>query len=116
MLGSNPSADSVASTDTGGCYGIPFRYLARETPNRERHQSAKILGVWGQSPHKQVLPTQTAFLSRAPSHNACIGLNSTVEIRASWITAHCPACVLMSSPDAGWSSKPQIDRALASSR
>ena len=24
MLGSNPSADSVASTDTGGCYGVPL--------------------------------------------------------------------------------------------
>lgn len=34
----------------------------------------QILGVWGQSPRKHVLPTQTVFLSRAPSHNACITL------------------------------------------
>ena len=34
----------------------------------------QILGVWGQSPRKHVLPPQTVFLSRAPSHNACITL------------------------------------------
>jgi hypothetical protein len=31
MLGSNPSADSEASTDTGGCYGIPLSLPARES-------------------------------------------------------------------------------------
>ena len=48
----------------------------------------QILGVWGQSPRKHVLPPHTAFLSRAPSHNACIGddalfdeqLASTVKV------------------------------------
>jgi hypothetical protein len=45
MLGSNPSADSVASTDTGDATASPFRYLAAETPYRERHQSAKSWGV-----------------------------------------------------------------------
>ena len=29
MLGSNPSAGSVASTDSRGCYGIPFSLSAR---------------------------------------------------------------------------------------
>jgi hypothetical protein len=30
MLGSNPSAASVASTDPGECYGIPFSPSARK--------------------------------------------------------------------------------------
>ncbi len=40
MLGSNPSAGSVASTDAGGCYGIPLslsacrNYLSGEAPKR----------------------------------------------------------------------------------
>ena len=50
MLGSNPSADSVASTDQGDATASPFRYLARETPNRERHQSAKSWGCGGKAP------------------------------------------------------------------
>jgi hypothetical protein len=29
MLGSNLSADSVASTDTGGCYGTPLSLTDR---------------------------------------------------------------------------------------
>jgi hypothetical protein len=69
MLGSNPSADSVASTDTGDATASPFRYLAGETPISGEAPKRQILGVWGQSPRKHVLPTQTA-LSRAPSHNA----------------------------------------------
>jgi hypothetical protein len=39
----------------------------------------QILGVWGQSPRKHVLPPHTAFLSRAPSHNACIALMAPVD-------------------------------------
>ena len=50
MLGSNPSADSVASTDKRGCYGIPFRCLLAETPYRERHQSVKSWGCGGKAP------------------------------------------------------------------
>lgn len=51
MLGSNPSADSVASTDAGGCYGVPLCYLTAETlPYRERHQSAKSWGCGGKAP------------------------------------------------------------------
>ena len=50
MLGSNPSAVSVASTDRkGGCYGIPFSFTDRAS-YRERHQSAKSWGCGGQSP------------------------------------------------------------------
>ena len=50
MLGSNPSADSVASTDRkGGCFGIPFSLTGRGT-YRERHQSAKSWGCGGKAP------------------------------------------------------------------
>jgi hypothetical protein len=49
MLGSNPSADSVATTDRGGCYGIPFSLTGR-APHRERHQSAKSWGCGGKAP------------------------------------------------------------------
>jgi len=75
MLGSNPSADSVASTDSGGCCGIPLnRYLRAVPSNRERHQSAKSWGSGGKAPTSILLPTPTAFLNRAPFHNACIQL------------------------------------------
>jgi hypothetical protein len=50
MLGSNPSADSVASTDSRGCYGIPFSPSARRNPYRERQQSAKSWGYGGKAP------------------------------------------------------------------
>ena len=49
MLGSNPSADSVASTDAGDVTASPFRCLLTETPYRERHQSVKSSGA-GQGP------------------------------------------------------------------
>ena len=51
MLGSNPSAASVASTDPGGCHGIPFSLSAcTNSPNRERHQCAKSWGCGGKAP------------------------------------------------------------------
>ena len=51
MLGSNPSAGSVASTEyKGDATASPFRYLAGETPYRERHQSAKSWGCGGKAP------------------------------------------------------------------
>ena len=50
MLGSNPSADSVASTDAGGCYGIPLSPSAYRNPYRERHQSVKSWGCGGKAP------------------------------------------------------------------
>jgi hypothetical protein len=52
MPGGNPSADSVASTDPGGCYGIPFlaKVFSKQLPYRERHQSAKSWGCGGKAP------------------------------------------------------------------
>jgi len=51
MLGSNPSADSVASTDPGGMLpASPFRDWRAQTPYRERHQSAKSWGRGGKAP------------------------------------------------------------------
>src|ERR1700757_4531688 len=66
MLGSNPSADSVASTDPlRGCFDIPFQSLpCREPQHRERHQAINP-GVRGQSPCTLRQP-QNFFLSRAP--------------------------------------------------
>jgi len=50
MLGSNPSADSVASTDPGGCCAIPFHLSAGTEPASGEAPKRKILGVRGQSP------------------------------------------------------------------
>ncbi len=50
MLGSNPSADSVASTDAGGCCASPCIRLPAESPHREGHQSAKSWGRGGKAP------------------------------------------------------------------
>jgi hypothetical protein len=77
MLGSNPSADSVASTDEGGCYGIPFRCLLAETPYRERHQSVKSWGCGGKAPagcagHKTLLLRRGRSLIMRKSRIACI--------------------------------------------
>ena len=69
MLGSNPSADSVASTDTRGMLWRPPFAIWPVKLHIGRGTKRQILGVWGQSPHKHLLPMQTA-LSRAPSHNA----------------------------------------------
>jgi len=33
MLGSYPSADAVAWTDRGGCYGIPFSFNVGRVPS-----------------------------------------------------------------------------------
>lgn len=51
MLGSNPSADSVASTDPGGMLRHPpFSCLLAKAQHRERHQSAKSWGCGGKAP------------------------------------------------------------------
>jgi hypothetical protein len=72
MLGSNPSVDSVASTDVGGCCGIPLSSVARKRANhRERHSSVKSWGRGGKAPAgcaSRQLPTE----ARAPSHNAYV--------------------------------------------
>jgi hypothetical protein len=70
MLGSNPSADSVASTDVGGCYGIPLSSAARKRANhRERHSSVKSWGRGGKAP-AGCASRQLTTEARAPSHNA----------------------------------------------
>ena len=69
MLGSNPSADSVASTDAGGCYGIPLSPSAYRNPHRERHQSVKSWGCGGKAPACGA-GTQASSDVRALSHNA----------------------------------------------
>jgi hypothetical protein len=69
MLGSNPSADSVASTDAGGCYGIPLSPSAYRNPYRERQQSVKSWGCGGKAPACGA-GTQASSDVRALSHNA----------------------------------------------
>jgi hypothetical protein len=72
MLGSNPSADSVASTDPNGdAVASPFHSLLLAEAHRDRHQSAKSWGAWGQSPRKDLPGAENFPLSWAPSHNAC---------------------------------------------
>jgi hypothetical protein len=75
MLGSNPSADSVASTDAGGCYGIPLSPSAYRNPYRERHQSVKSWGCGGKAPACGA-GTQASSDVRALSHNASATLRS----------------------------------------
>jgi hypothetical protein len=51
MPGGNPSADSVASTDPGGCYGIPFSLCAQQaTPHIGRGTKALNPGGAGAKP------------------------------------------------------------------
>jgi hypothetical protein len=50
MLGSNPSADSVASTDTGGCYGVPLSAIWPVKPPIGRGTKALNPGGVGAKP------------------------------------------------------------------
>src|ERR1035437_2934990 len=81
MLGSNPSADSVASTDVGGCCGIPRSSADCESANhRERQSSVKSRGRGGKAPAdcaSRQLPAQ----ARAPSHNALMNRGLAAEPR-----------------------------------
>ena len=62
MLGSNPSADSVASTDRkGDAPASPFRYLLAETPLSGEAPSDKSWGCGGKA------PASRACLKRSPS-------------------------------------------------
>ena len=66
MPGSNPSADSVASTDRkGGCFGIPF-YLRVEAPIG-RGSKALNPGGAGAKPLRPSLPP---LRKPASSHDA----------------------------------------------
>lgn len=50
MLGSNPSADSVASTDSGGCCGIPLSAVCRQKARIGRGTKALNPGGAGAKP------------------------------------------------------------------
>ena len=50
MLGSNPSADSVASTDAGGCCGIPLSAGCRHKAHIGRGTKAQNPGGAGAKP------------------------------------------------------------------
>jgi hypothetical protein len=71
MLGSNPSADSVASTDPGGCCAIPLSSVCWHRARIGRGTKAQNPGGAGAKPlHHSLLPLRKP----ASSHNACIGL------------------------------------------
>jgi hypothetical protein len=76
MLGSNPSADSVASTDPGGCCAIPLSSVCRHRARIGRGTKAQNPGGAGAKPLRHsLLPLRKP----ASSHNACIGLISPIE-------------------------------------
>jgi hypothetical protein len=72
MLGSNPSADSVASTDRkrGDALPSPFFVYPQQAQHRERHQAINPGGA-GAKPLQTPLAS-SALLLRATSHNACL--------------------------------------------
>ncbi len=76
MLGSNPSADSVASTDPGGCCAIPLSSVCRHRARIGRGTKAQNPGGAGAKPLRHsLLPLRKP----ASSHNACIALLSPNE-------------------------------------
>ena len=82
MLGSNPSANSVASTDPNGdATASPFYSLQLAETPIGRGIKALNPGVWVQSPRKDAPAPITSFGSRAHSHNACIALFATIDPR-----------------------------------
>src|SRR5712691_6493948 len=84
MLGSNPSADSVASTDPGGCCAIPLSSVCRHRARIGRGTKAQNPGGAGAKPLRHsLLPLRKP----ASSHNACIGLFTKVEIEGSFATS-----------------------------
>src|SRR5216683_4367390 len=69
MLGSNPSADSVASTDPGGCCAIPLSSVCWHRARIGRGTKAQNPGGAGAKPLRHsLLPLRKP----ASSHNACI--------------------------------------------
>ena len=67
MLGSNPSADSVASTDPGGCCAIPLSSVCRHRARIGRGTKAQNPGGAGAKPLRHsLLPLRKP----ASSHNA----------------------------------------------
>ena len=79
MLGSNPSADSVASTDPGGCCAIPLSSVCRHRARIGRGTKAQNPGGAGAKPLRHsLLPLRKP----ASSHNACIGDLSSIQCGA----------------------------------
>ena len=70
MLGSNPSADSVASTDSGGCCGIPLSAVCRQKAHIGRGTKAQNPGGVGAKPPQSAPAPNLPAEVRAPSHNA----------------------------------------------
>jgi hypothetical protein len=73
MLGSNPSADSVASTDSGGMLRHPLSSVCQQRARIGRGTKALNPGGTGAKPPLPARP-QASPRNRAPSDNACIGL------------------------------------------
>jgi hypothetical protein len=71
MLGSNPSADSVASTDSGGMLRHPLSSVCRQGARIGRGTKALNPGGAGAKPPLPARP-QASLRNRAPSDNACI--------------------------------------------
>jgi hypothetical protein len=72
MLGSNPSAASVASTDPGGCPRHPlFAVCLHKLPIGRGIKALNPGGCGGKAPAGHVAHT---FLLRAHSHNAYEGI------------------------------------------
>ena len=63
MLGSNPSADSVASTDPGGFCGIPLSAVCRQKARIGRGTKAQNPGGAGAKPLQATPATQPSFWS-----------------------------------------------------
>ena len=89
MLGSNPSADSVASTDPGGCCAIPLSSVCRHRARIGRGTKAQNPGGAGAKPLRHsLLPLRKP----ASSHNACIALKSPVRTEG-WSANEIPNCL-----------------------
>jgi hypothetical protein len=76
MLGSNPSADSVASTDSGGCCGIPLSAVCRQKARIGRGTKALNPGGVGAKPPQAAPAPRLPSDARALSHNALISLKA----------------------------------------
>jgi len=76
MLGSNPSADSVASTDSGGMLRHPLSSVYRQSARIGRGTKAQNPGGGGAKPLRHsLLPLRKP----ASSHNACIITNARID-------------------------------------
>jgi hypothetical protein len=81
MLGSNPSADSVASTDSGGCCGIPLSAVCRQKARIGRGTKALNPGGVGAKPPQAAPAPRLPSDARALSHNALMNRGLAAEPR-----------------------------------